>query len=277
MLCWWSAGQQNTCIEKPAQFINLQSRIKVRVQVTWKDWVFNWPLGIAKQVHQPGRKNRDRIIMDNNSEYQKNLQDMFPCGPEKWTDLPSAGLLNVTEGQCFCVDIHNTVLWVFAWKEHEKLEVYYCGCSICLLYGFAFFFFFALAEVGRLEKGVRRWVGLPTKADYATELGLRPPDYNRQDTKVPKQPIHYSPMLGLSSLRYAVEGWRNAWKISEFLYLLALWCSANQHCTFSHSLLKLSMGHINNWLIYIQYWAAWRCSVEVGNMTKKNHISETFL
>ncbi|KAK3537084.1 hypothetical protein QTP70_002097 [Hemibagrus guttatus] len=63
------------------------------------------------------------------------------------------------------------------------------------------------------EKGVRRWVGLPTKADYATELGLRPPDYNRQDTKVPKQPINYSPMPGLSSLLYAIEGWRNAWKI----------------------------------------------------------------
>ncbi|KAF4083933.1 hypothetical protein AMELA_G00123020 [Ameiurus melas] len=122
--------------------------------------------GMAKQVHQPGRKNQDRIVMDNNSEYQKNLQDMFPCGPERWTNLPSAGLLSRTE-----------------------------------------------AEMGRLKKGVRRWVGLPTKADYATELGLRPPDYNRQDTKLHKQPIHYNPMPGLSSLRYAVEGWRNAWKI----------------------------------------------------------------
>ncbi|XP_034164043.2 HEAT repeat-containing protein 4 [Pangasianodon hypophthalmus] len=121
--------------------------------------------GIAKQVHQPGRKNQDRIIMDNNSEYQKNLQDVFPCGPERWTDLPSAGLLSVTK------------------------------------------------EVSRPEKGVRRWVGLPAKADYATELGLRPPDYNRQDKKVPKEPNRYSPMPGLSSLRYAVEGWRNAWKI----------------------------------------------------------------
>ncbi|XP_053489232.1 HEAT repeat-containing protein 4 isoform X3 [Ictalurus furcatus] len=124
--------------------------------------------GMAKQVHQPGRKNQDRIVMDNNSEYQKNLQDMFPCGPERWTNLPSAGLLSRTE------------------------------------------------EMGRLEKGVRRWVGLPTKADYATELGLRPPDYNRQDTKLHKQPIHYNPMPGLSSLRYAVEGWRNAWKITQY-------------------------------------------------------------
>lgn len=92
--------------------------------------------------------------------------------------------------------------------------------------------------MGRLEKGVRRWVGLPTKADYATELGLRPPDYNRQDTKLHKQPIHYNPMPGLSSLRYAVEGWRNAWKISEFLYLLALWCSTNQHFSFNQPYYK---------------------------------------
>lgn len=92
--------------------------------------------------------------------------------------------------------------------------------------------------MGRPEKGVRRWVGLPTKADYATELGLRPPDYNRQDTKLHKQPIHYNPMQGLSSLRYAVEGWRNAWKISEFLYLLALWCSTNQHFSFNQPYYK---------------------------------------
>lgn len=142
--------------------------------------------------------------MDNNSEYQKNLQEMFPCGPEKWTGLLSTGLPDVTEGWCFCGCIHIC--------EHLR----YCGCSII----FANLLFFASTVMGRLEKGVRRWVGLPTKADYATELGLRPPDYNRQDTKMPKQPVHYSTMPGLSSLRYAVEGWRNAWKISEFLYLL---------------------------------------------------------
>ncbi|XP_027028378.2 HEAT repeat-containing protein 4 [Tachysurus fulvidraco] len=122
--------------------------------------------GIAKQVHQPGRKNQDRIIMDNNSEYQKNLQDKFPCGPERWTHFPSADLQSVTK-----------------------------------------------AETSRPDKGVRRWVGLPIKVDYATELGLRPPDYNRQDRKLPKEPINYSPMPGLSSLRYAVEGWTDSWKI----------------------------------------------------------------
>ncbi|KAK2843279.1 hypothetical protein Q7C36_011494 [Tachysurus vachellii] len=131
--------------------------------------------GIAKQVHQPGRKNQDRIFMDNDSEYQKNLQDKFPCGPERWTHLPSADLQNVTE-----------------------------------------------AEMSRLDKGVRRWVGLPIKADYATELGLRPPDYNRQDTKLPKQPINYSPMPGLSFLRYAVEGWRDSWKIKTSWYTVTI-------------------------------------------------------
>lgn len=92
--------------------------------------------------------------------------------------------------------------------------------------------FFCLAEINGLKKGVRQWVGLPNKADYATELGLRAPDYNRQDTKVSKQPVYYRSMPGLSSLRYAVEGWRNAWKISELLYLPALCCSPNQQCIY---------------------------------------------
>ncbi|TSQ46658.1 HEAT repeat-containing protein 4 [Bagarius yarrelli] len=117
--------------------------------------------GIAKQMHQPDRKNQDCvIIMDN-----KNLQGSFSCGLESWTDLPSAGLQSVTK-----------------------------------------------AKMGILEKGVQRRVGLPTKADYATQLRLRPPEFNRQETEA-KQPIHYSPMPGPSSLRYAVERWRNAWKI----------------------------------------------------------------
>ncbi|XP_017568932.1 HEAT repeat-containing protein 4 isoform X1 [Pygocentrus nattereri] len=114
--------------------------------------------GIAKQVHQRDRRNEDRIILDNNSEYQKNLQELFPCGPEKWT--------HVTE-----------------------------------------------AKMGRVEKGLRRWMDLPTKADYGTELGLRPPVYTGQTTEVAKQQVHYKLIPELSSLRYAVEEWRNAWKI----------------------------------------------------------------
>ncbi|XP_046710891.1 HEAT repeat-containing protein 4 [Silurus meridionalis] len=104
--------------------------------------------------------------MDNNSEYQKKLQKRVPCGPEMWTDLPSADMQSVTK-----------------------------------------------AEISRLEKGVQQWVVLPTKANYATEQGLRPPDYTRQEAKVAKEPVHYSPLQRLSSLRYAVEGWKNAWKI----------------------------------------------------------------
>ncbi|KAK6307062.1 hypothetical protein J4Q44_G00222100 [Coregonus suidteri] len=122
--------------------------------------------GIAKQVHQRDPRNHDRIIMDNNSEYQKNLQDFFPCGPDKWTKASAATMHNETQG------------------------------------------------MRRVEKGARRWVDLPTTADYATEVGLRPPDYSGQDTEVPRQQPLYNPMPELSSLRYAVEGWRSAWKIS---------------------------------------------------------------
>ncbi|KAI4900406.1 hypothetical protein NFI96_017776 [Prochilodus magdalenae] len=122
--------------------------------------------GTAKQVHQRDRRNHDRIILDNNSEYQKNLQELFPCGPEKWTCSPSDGMLSVTE-----------------------------------------------ARMGRVEKGVQRWVDLPTRADYGTELGIKPPDFSGQDTGVPKQQVCYSLIPELSSLRYAVEEWRNAWQI----------------------------------------------------------------
>ncbi|XP_076833631.1 HEAT repeat-containing protein 4 isoform X2 [Brachyhypopomus gauderio] len=114
--------------------------------------------GIAKQVHQQDRKNEECIIMDNNSEYHKNLQDLFPCGPEKWTGSLALGM-------------------------------------------------------GRVGKGARRWIDLPTQADYATEFGLRPPDYSGQDKKVPKQQVHYSPIPELSALHYVVEQWRDAWKI----------------------------------------------------------------
>lgn len=44
-----------------------------------KKYVF---IGKAKPVHQLLTKNHDRIIMDDNSEYQKHLQESYPCGPQ---------------------------------------------------------------------------------------------------------------------------------------------------------------------------------------------------
>ncbi|KAF7704274.1 hypothetical protein HF521_021346 [Silurus meridionalis] len=153
--------------------------------------------GIGKQVHQPGRTNQDRIIMDNNSEYQKKLQKRVPCGPEMWTDLPSADMQSVTKGWCLFLCKSTIDIYIF----YEKLKVKRMLHT------------FLPAEISRLEKGVQQWVVLPTKANYATEQGLRPPDYTRQEAKVAKEPVHYSPLQRLSSLRYAVEGWKNAWKI----------------------------------------------------------------
>ncbi|KAM6973247.1 HEAT repeat-containing protein 4 [Aplochiton taeniatus] len=121
--------------------------------------------GIAKQVHQLNPRMHDRIIMDNNSEYRKNLQEVFPCNHENWTNATAKETVPDTEG------------------------------------------------VHRVKRGFCRWVNLPTKADYATEVGLRPPDYSGHDTEVPKQQVNYIPMPELSSLRYAVEEWRRAWKI----------------------------------------------------------------
>ncbi|XP_041928477.1 HEAT repeat-containing protein 4 isoform X2 [Alosa sapidissima] len=67
--------------------------------------------------------------------------------------------------------------------------------------------------IGRTERGMRRWVALPTVADYATEIGLIPPDNSDLVTVAPKQQRRYEPMTEHSSLRYAVEEWRSAWKI----------------------------------------------------------------
>ncbi|XP_066510505.1 HEAT repeat-containing protein 4 [Hoplias malabaricus] len=123
--------------------------------------------GTAKQVHQQDRRNHEHIIMDSNSEYQKNLQELFPHDPKMWTHSPAAGMLGVAEG-----------------------------------------------GMGRVEKGLRRWMALPTKTDYARELKFRPPDYRGQETELPKEQVQLKPMsTKLSSLRYAVEQWRNAWNI----------------------------------------------------------------
>ncbi|XP_062862838.1 uncharacterized protein heatr4 [Trichomycterus rosablanca] len=67
------------------------------------------------------------------------------------------------------------------------------------------------ARMGWLRTEKQEWVYLHIKADV-TELGLRP-HCSGQETEVPKQPTLYMPMLDLSALRYAVEEWRNAYKI----------------------------------------------------------------
>ncbi|XP_072545808.1 HEAT repeat-containing protein 4 isoform X2 [Salminus brasiliensis] len=148
--------------------------------------------GIAKQVHQQKRRNFDRITMDNNSEYQKNLQELFPCGPEKWTHSPGVGMLGATEGLC---SGHFLTRWKCIYIE--------------------FHIFSPSAEMGRVEKGARRWVDLPTNADYALELGLRPPDHSGQEPRTHQQQVRYNPLPELSSLRYAVVEWRNAWKLNS--------------------------------------------------------------
>ena len=65
-----------------------------------------------------------------------------------------------------------------------------------------------------VEKGMRRWVDLPTSADYTAEMGLQPPAYSGQYTTESSERPIYQPMPELSSLRYAVEEWKSAWKIS---------------------------------------------------------------
>uniref|UniRef100_A0A4W4GHX2 Uncharacterized protein n=1 Tax=Electrophorus electricus TaxID=8005 RepID=A0A4W4GHX2_ELEEL len=136
----------------------LQESLKPRMG----KYVFHTENNFEQELYS-GKLN---VVQTVNSRYHKYIQDLFPCGPEKWTGSLAVG---ITE------------------------------------------------EMDRMGKGAQQWVDLPTKADYATELGPRLPDYSGQDTEVPKQQAHYRPMLKHSLLRYAVEKWRDAWKISEFL------------------------------------------------------------
>ncbi|XP_063040504.1 HEAT repeat-containing protein 4 [Engraulis encrasicolus] len=125
-------------------------------------------LGVAKPMHQLLSKNHDRIIMDNNSEYGKNLEESYPCTPRTF----------MTEQE--------------EMKDPNR------------------------AVVGRTERGLRRWIDLPTAADYTAEIGLIAPenmDALSLGSKQEQEQQPYEPMPELADLRYAVEKWRSAWNI----------------------------------------------------------------
>ncbi|XP_042630547.1 HEAT repeat-containing protein 4 isoform X1 [Cyprinus carpio] len=64
------------------------------------------------------------------------------------------------------------------------------------------------AGTGRTVKPEQRWMDQPTKIDSALKQGLGPPDFSGQDPEMPKQSV-----TELSTLRYAVDQWRNACNI----------------------------------------------------------------
>ncbi|XP_041131298.1 HEAT repeat-containing protein 4 isoform X2 [Polyodon spathula] len=120
--------------------------------------------GISSQVHQRDERRRDWIIMENTSEYRKNLQEQFPCAPEQW---------NKAGGARQTTPKHTVLL--------------------------------------RPVKGGRRWLALPSPADFS-ETGLRPPNPSWPDTR----PVHprtpHRPLQELTAWRYTVDEWRKAWK-----------------------------------------------------------------
>ncbi|MGH0184472.1 UNVERIFIED_CONTAM: hypothetical protein FKN15_015060 [Acipenser sinensis] len=120
--------------------------------------------GISSQVHQRDERRRDWIIMENTSEYRKNLQEQFPRTPEQW---------NKAGGAQETTPKHTGVL--------------------------------------RPVKGGRRWLALPSPADY-TETGLRPPDTSWLDTRPVYPRTPHRPLQELSGWRYTVDEWRKAWK-----------------------------------------------------------------
>ncbi|XP_015194728.2 HEAT repeat-containing protein 4 [Lepisosteus oculatus] len=168
----WTADNVKVRHLEPPQPPRLQDRLNPRAgrYVYHTDNSFEQELysEISRQVHQHDGRQRDRIIMDNNSEYQKHLQDRFPRGPEEWSKI-GAGI-----------------------RPPKRTAIL------------------------KPEKGARRWVSLPSPADYAMERGLQPPDYSGQDTILPgtlrKQPQSCPPQER-HALRYMVEEWRKAWKL----------------------------------------------------------------
>ncbi|XP_058844052.1 HEAT repeat-containing protein 4-like isoform X1 [Acipenser ruthenus] len=120
--------------------------------------------GISSQVHQRDERRRDWIIMENTSEYRKNLQEQFPRAPEQWNKAGGA-------------------------RETTPKRT----------------------GVLRPVKGGRRWLALPSPADY-TETGLRPPDTSWPDTRPVYTRTPHRPLQELSGWRYTVDEWRKAWK-----------------------------------------------------------------
>ncbi|XP_067847243.1 HEAT repeat-containing protein 4 isoform X2 [Heptranchias perlo] len=61
---------------------------KLGKHVYYTENVFEQELytGWSSVVHQNGEKYKERIIMDNLSEYQKHLQECFPQLPEEWSE-----------------------------------------------------------------------------------------------------------------------------------------------------------------------------------------------
>ncbi|XP_039598177.1 HEAT repeat-containing protein 4 isoform X1 [Polypterus senegalus] len=65
----------------------------------------------------------------------------------------------------------------------------------------------------RPQKGMRRWMSLPSPADFTANKELIPQDYNGQDA-APRHPLPpYSPHEELRHFRYMVEEWRKDWKL----------------------------------------------------------------
>ncbi|XP_058605964.1 HEAT repeat-containing protein 4 isoform X2 [Onychostoma macrolepis] len=63
-------------------------------------------------------------------------------------------------------------------------------------------------EIFSAVRAEQRWMDQPTKIDYVLKQGLRPPDFSGQDSEMPKLSV-----AELSTLRYAVDQWRNACNI----------------------------------------------------------------
>ncbi|XP_043554268.1 HEAT repeat-containing protein 4 [Chiloscyllium plagiosum] len=146
---------------KPKTILNS----KLGKHVYYTENVFEQELytGSSSVVYHCGEKYKERIIMDNLSEYQKHLQERFPKPPEEW--LEDKG-------------------------DKDKQQV--------------------PPGSKRVSKGLRRWTGLPTLADYTMEQGLRLPDYELVEKKVKKS---FKMQEDLQVMRNMVTGWIKAWHI----------------------------------------------------------------
>ncbi|XP_043930020.1 HEAT repeat-containing protein 4 [Protopterus annectens] len=69
-------------------------------------------------------------------------------------------------------------------------------------------------SVQKPEKGIQRWVALPSQADYAAERGMKAADYTIAQIQMEQTKREYQPREELQGLRHMVDEWRKAWRLS---------------------------------------------------------------
>ncbi|XP_016323405.1 HEAT repeat-containing protein 4 [Sinocyclocheilus anshuiensis] len=172
-------------ITKPFRVLNVHTYLKESSTEDWEAQSSRWQefaqnkrsqlLQLRKQHRIPGY-----VLSPVSTDVQNHLNKTATTVTTKHIEIPKAPRLQ---------DILNPSAGSHVTKNVSEQEIYSAG-------------------TGRIVKAEQRWLDQPTKIDSTLKQGLRPPDFSRQDPEMPKQSV-----AELSTLRYAVDQWRNACNI----------------------------------------------------------------